>query len=193
VSYFSETIAAYLKGRVVRMARLVEFDFATTPLRLWNGAGRLRTNDDREWFGTGQLGAIDGTQEALNNEAVQMRSTISGVPAEIMALVKDVNESEYAGRIETVSVQFFDEKNKTLDAPYQIAAAFMDGLEVERKRDGKGNSIRTITVTAEGIFAGRGLVPNAYYDDACQQARFPGDLGCSFVADGSVKSIKIPW
>lgn len=197
--YFPNTIRAMLKGRTVRMAHMVELDFDTTsgfaPAYLWNGSRDI-VSGGKTWVGMRQLGSITGLDETVNGVATEIKAGLSGVDAALMQLAVSENKAHYVGRLLRVWLQFFDadfQMPAPLDEPYARAAGLMDGMEVSRQQRDDGATVRTVSVTASNIFAGRRQSPYGYWTDRDQKARHPGDRGLEFVTQLQSAEIPIPW
>lgn len=185
-------IQTLLEGRTVRVAHLVEFGFCTQVRRLWNGSYTLTTGG-HEWFGIRKLGSIDGLDDEGVLQASQLKFTVSGVDARFLSLAIAEDRSEYIGRMVFVFMQFFDEDWQKLDGPQARAAGIIDGLQVTRSPIKDGGWQRTVTITAENIFYGRGLPPAGYFTNRDQQIRHPGDRGLEFIPEIQETVIKVPW
>lgn len=192
---FPETIRARLGGGVVKAAYLVEFDFTSQPMRLWRGNWPLVTNDGREWLGLGQLGSVSGVTQAVNGTAPQASFTLSGIDAEILQLARAEFAAEVRMRMARVYLQFFgveDEADpgneRCLDNPYALAGFRMLRPTFETNRQ---TGARSVTITAEQIFALRTRPRHAMYTDRDQQARFAGDRGFEFV--GGLTDKVVAW
>lgn len=192
MSFFPETIAAYLGGTKVQVATPVMFDFATDQVRLWTGGGTLFTNDGEAWFATGSFGDMDGIEQAINGEAPQATFTLSGIDAQILHMARDEFSSEAKGRLVRVYVQFFGqddpadpENQRPLDLPFPIWAGRMlqPSFQIDAGDD-KAPATRSVTISAESLFSLRSRPRWAMYTDADQRHRFPaaGDRGFEFVA-----------
>lgn len=182
---FSGTQAAMLAGNQVMIARLVEIDALSAPVRLWDGVGTLATLDAKTWSGMGELLDLGNLPAPLGLSAERVQMKLSGVPAELRALAA-ASDSEIQGRDVTVYVQFLDEAATPLDPPVVLVSYVMERLRTSA--DAAGN--RTITLEAEGLFARRRRAPNGTLTDRDQQARFPGDRGLErvpLVVDRTVK------
>jgi hypothetical protein len=188
---FSAAIEAQISGRAIRKARLVWFDFLSKPLGLWNGFGRLRTGDGREWLGLGGLGQVSGIVQAINGAAPELLFTVSGVDATFAALVKGSSE-EFYNRAATVFSQFMDEDWQCLDLPYAVAWGQMKGMRASRSEDGESGFVRTVSVSAETPFASKRRAQFSYVTDRDQQKRHPGDLMMSRTAGIDAKPYKWP-
>jgi hypothetical protein len=166
--YFPDTIGAVLAGKVVRLDLLVRFDFASGPMRLWQGFGTLRTNDSNTWQGIGQLGQISDLESAIGGTAPQARFTLSGVDPTILANALDAQE--IYGRDCDVYMQFFDDSFNCLDNPYVVWAGLMDTVRITQSVD-----TCQVELSAETIFARRAKPPLGMLSDREQQSFFPGD------------------
>ncbi|MEP9402031.1 hypothetical protein [Sphingomonas sp. VNH70] len=195
MSLFPETIARALAGGHVQAANLVRFDFTSETMRLWRDPGLLRTNDGAIWRGIGQFGSMSGIEQAVNGEAPEASFTLSGIDADIMRLARDEFEAEVRGRMVRVYVQFFGvddpddpDNQRVLDMPYPIWGARM--LQPTFAMDRESGE-RSVTITAESLFALRSRPRHAMYTDRDQQHRFEGDRGFEFV--GGLVNKVLAW
>lgn len=191
MSLFPETIKAALGGRTVRASFLVFFDFATTPMRIWTGSGRI-TAGGSDWFGLGQLGSISGLEQAVNGEAPETTFVLSGINSEIMSLARYEWADEAKDRLAKVLIQFHNKEDdrplELFDAPYAIWAGRMQVPRFELQ----GPITRRITVSAESLFSLRSRPSFSQYTDADQKSRFAGDRGFEFVPGLTNKTVTWP-
>ena len=196
MGHFPDTIAAVLQGRRVNFAYLVEFQFDPEPAYFFSGTGRL-TAGGQTWIGLANLGTIEGIEEALNGESAQMQLTLSGayLSSKLVQLALSEDPAQYIKKLVRIWLQFFNDDWSLLDAPYALAAGLMDGLIVSREEGENGQTIRSVPVTADNIFYGRRIAPNAYYTDSDQRARYPDDpaTGLEFIPELQNKTIPVPW
>lgn len=199
MSLFPETIKVKLGGGIVEAAFLVLFDFASSPMRVWNGPGVLDTNDGNAWSGLGEIGSVTGVEQAVAGTAPEMTFTVSGIDPEIARIAMQDFASEARHRMARVYVQFFGtedpedvDNQRCLDNPYVIRTGRMMKPSVVFNR-GEDDEPETaaVTVTAESRFTKRSRPRHSTYTDADQQARFPGDLGFQFVP--SLLNKTVPW
>ena len=180
MSIFPQTIEASLGGRAVRASFLVLLDFATTPMRLWTGAGKLPSGG-HDWMGLGEIGSISGLEQAVNGEAPETTLILSGVNSEVVRLARDEFNDEARDRLVTVLIQFHnfedDRPLELFDEPYAVWSGRMQNARFEFE----GPATRRITITAESLFSLRSRPVFSQYTDADQQARFSGDRGFEFV------------
>lgn len=194
--YFPETIQAYLSGRKVNMVPLALFDFRDGEVAVWTGPYPL-TVGGREWTGLGAIVSVDGLNQAATLESSEMTFILSGVDLSILAVATSADRANYVSRLVTVFIQFFDEDWQPLDSPYALKAGLMDDMRITRSQsvgeDGSVVVVRTITLTAQNLFYGRGIAPYSLYTDRDQQLRFPGDKGMQFIPELQDKDIPAPW
>jgi hypothetical protein len=170
--YFPDTIAAILAGRTVRCDFLVFLDFATTPMRVWIGHGRLHTNDGNDWQGLGQLARIGDLESSIGGTSPQATFSLSGVDPNILAAALNAQD-EINNRNVDVLIQFFGDNLQPLDNPYVVWAGIMDTVRIRQS----GSDSCTVEMSAETIFARRALAPLGNLTDREQQQFFPGDTG----------------
>lgn len=187
MGFFPNTIAAAVAGAVVRCDLLVFLDFATTPMRLWQGFGTLRTNDGHDWQGIGQLGQVGDLESAIGGVAPQVTFGLSGVDSGLIADTLSAS-SEVYGRDVTVYLQFFDDNFQCLDNPYAVWAGTMDRMKVKQS----GPATCAIELSAETLFARRALPPLGNLSHLDQQRLFPGDGGLVDVSQMVTKSVQWP-
>lgn len=176
MGYFPDTVAAKLSGAAVRLARLVELDFADQAGRYWEGGfGSLVTADGKTWLGTGELGSISDIPSALGGTAPQVTLTMSGVSPPLISEMLAA-ENNVKGRSATIYMQFFDENWAPLDAPYAVFLGLMDVMSVKMSAVSA-----TVSLTLESLFTKRGMPPWGWLSAISQQALYPGDNGLNEV------------
>ncbi|MBP2459581.1 MULTISPECIES: hypothetical protein [unclassified Rhizobium] len=170
---FPEAIKAHLAGRVVRKARLLELNFVSEPMGLWNGFGKLVTKDNKVWLGVGGLGKISGVASTIGGKAPELVFTLSGVDETFAAKAKG-EATEYFDRAAVVYDQFFDEEWGLLDAPYAVSFGLMRKFTSTREAREDG-FVRTVSISAESPFAAKKRAKFAYLTPQDQRNRHAGD------------------
>lgn len=188
---FPEAVAAQLAGHTVRRATLVWFEFASGPIGLHNGFGKLQTKDGREWFGLGGIGSVEGLEQAINGVSPELRLTVSGVDDAFMSRAKG-EAADYFRRPVMVFSQFYRPDWSLLDSPFAIAWAQMYSLVYSREPLDDGGWTRSVAITAETPFSGRRRPRNAFLTDRDQQARHPGDRFAERTPGIESKTVKFP-
>lgn len=191
MSYFPNTIAAVLSGNGVKAAFLVEFQFVSGTMGVWNGNGEM-SSGGRTFKGLRSLGQIDGLEQAVNGNAPQATFTLSGVDSTALA-EEQGDPFDYVNRPVVVYLQFFNDDWTTLDSPYAIWGGTMQTFQETYAWDESAKGwISSIGVTAESWFVGRGRPSYSYYSDRDQQGRFAGDLALQYMAPMQNYTVRWP-
>ena len=187
---FDPIIEAQISGRVAYADVLVEFWFDSGIVRVWNGFGSLKTNDDRLWLGTASHASVEGISQAVNGAAPTQTFTLSGVDSSFASLVTADQEEYYRLPVRTF-MQFFDMDWQCIGSPIALDMRQMDVVTLSRSEDEDGWTY-AITITAETAFITRSRPPNGYWTDRDQQTRFPDDLGLVRMAGIDGRIIRFP-
>lgn len=170
---FPETIKAHLAGRTVRKARLLEMDFVSAKMGLWNGFGLLDTKDGKVWNGLKGFGRISGIASTMGGKAPELIFTLSGVDDEFAAKAKG-EATEYFNRGAIVYDQFFDDEWGLLDVPFAVSFGLMRKLTSTREAS-DGGFVRTVSISAESPFSAKKRAKFAYLTPQDQRNRHAGD------------------
>ena len=198
MSAFSATIEAYLSGRKVNMRPLALFDFRDGEEAWWGGEYDL-VSGGKTWKGLSRWVNVEGLDQANTLDSSAMTFSLSGVEATVLAIATSSDRANYVNRLVTVYMQFFDEDWQTLDAPWALKAGLMDDMQISRsqaeKDDGSVTWTRSLRLTAQNIFFGRGVAPYSLWTDRDQQKRYPGqgDKGLQFLPVLQDTDIPVPW
>jgi hypothetical protein len=192
---FSAAIKAKLANRKVRVAYLIKMEFVSKTVFLWSGFGDLFTGG-QTWRGAGDLIQVSNLEQPAAAEASPATFTLSGASSELVTLAL-AETDEYPNRPITVYFQFFQGNEpgeaewQTLDEPYAIWSGLMDTMTIKRS-EGEDGPVRSIALTAEGLFQDRSRPAYGAWSNSDQQARYLGDLGCSRVSRLVNKTVKWP-
>lgn len=180
MSFLSSEAAAALVGSTVRMATLVELQFASATSRLWNGSGRISVAS-HTWEGIGGLGSIDGLEQGRQAASSKVTMRLSGVSAEVLASAL-ASTTEIQGRLAYVWLQLFDDDWQVIGSRIPIFWGVMQRLGISREAasDLSGGS-RICELEVENGFYGRARPAAGRYTDTDQQSRHAGDRFCRFV------------
>lgn len=182
----SETIAAQMANRVVRLSVLIHLDFLSGPVRCWPGTGDI-TSGGHVWRGLPfELVTITPGTPSVDGAAESMSVAVSGVSPLFVARAL-AEEGDAIGRRIQMYLQFFDADWQVLDGPISIRRGRMTGFS----GSDSGPKTRTLAINAEGLFTARGRPPATYLSDLTQQQRYPGDRGCEFLP--SLQSKEVVW
>lgn len=189
MSFFSPEEAAALAATTVRVATLVDLLFEGDPAFIWNGFGTrqfLSPVPDvglQSYIGAGDLGSIDGLEEARAPVSQQVTFTLTaveGTPADLLGKVLDATDI-VQGKLCVVSMQLFDDDWIVIGNPLPIYFGIMQPPRVTRQAaTAETGAVRTMSLTTENLFFGRARPRAGRYTDREQQTRFPGDKFCEF-------------
>jgi hypothetical protein len=189
LAFFTPDEAAALARGTVRVGTLVDFEFGGVPpdggpVYLWNGFG-TRVFAGKTYWGAGDLGAIDGLEEARNPVSHQVTFSLSGVPdspADLLAKALEATDI-VQGRLAIVSLQLFDGAWQPSFGPIPIYFGIMQPprVELQPATETQGAQ-RTLSLPTENLFFGRGRPAAGRYTDREQQMRFPGDRFLEYTA-----------
>lgn len=197
--FFTPEEAAALSQTVVRLATLVDLEFGGTPpdggpVYIWNGFG-TRVFGGKTYWGAGDLGTIEGLEEARNPVSHQVTFTLSGVPdspADILAKALEAADI-VQGRLAVVSLQLFDGAWQAVGSAIPIYFGVMMPPRVTREAATElAGARRTLVLPTENLFFGRGRPAAGRYTDREQQTRYPGDLFCQYVSQLVSQTINWP-
>jgi len=167
---------------VVRPALLVGLDFASGPLRLWSGIGKL-TWAGNDYLGAGQLLAVAPATETQGLSAEGATLALSGIPAELLSIAL---AEAYQGRSAKVWLAAFDLSGALVADPYLIFDGRMDVMTID-----EAGETSTISVTAESRLIDLERPRERRYTDEDQRIEYPDDAGCEFVA--GLADAEITW
>lgn len=191
MSLFPETIKQSLAGNSVRISYLVLLGFESESIRVWTGFGRVESGGE-VWSGLGELGSIEGLEQAINGQAPETSLVLSGVDSAIVIKARDEWETEGRGKNARVYLQFHndadDQPLELFDEPFVIWTGTMRTARFEIQSDG----LRRITVGCESLFALRGRPNFSMYTNSDQNSRFNGDRAFEFVNSLLNKVVKWP-
>lgn len=136
------------------------------------------------YTGVGQIGGIGTITEDSELGRSPITLTMSGLPTDLLSLL--FNE-QYQGRLATVLLGYLDTagSGQLLADPTIVYRGLMDSPVFQQ------DSSLAIALNVENRFAKWDTPLMRRYNNADQQARFPGDKGLEFVAQTT--DIQIAW
>lgn len=147
----------------------LEFDSGTT--RVTNNAYDVQW-DGYTWTGLGTLGAVEAVKEGAGLEANGLALRLSGIPTAMLAIALD---EQYQGRSATIWAAPLDSEHRIIADPVVVFKGRMDTMPIGMGKTGE------ITLNLESRLADWERPRVRRYNDADQQAEYPGDLGLQFV------------
>lgn len=176
----TSAMQAVATAEVVRPIVLVQCDFDSGALNLWNGIGNL-TVGSTAYVGAGTLLEIGKVSESADLSANGMNVKLSGVTEPLVSKARD---EKYQGRELKVLLGAMDSTNSVISNPVIIFSGFMDTMTIQDTAD-----TATITVTVENrlIEFQRNRIRRYTAED--QKIDYPTDKGLEFVAEIAEKEI----
>jgi len=167
-------------AEVVRPIVLVQCDFDSGALNLWNGIGDL-TVSSVTYVGAGTLLNISSMKESADLAANGMTVTLSGVTEPLISKARD---ESYQGRELIIKLGAMDASNSVISSPVTIFSGFMDTMVIQ---DGAETATISVSVENRLIEFQRSRVRRYTAED--QKIDYPDDKGLEFVAEISEKEI----
>lgn len=167
-------------SEVVRPIVLVQCDFDSGALNLWNGIGNL-TVSSVDYVGAGTLLNISTMKESADLAANGMSVTLSGVTEPLISKARD---EDYQGRELKILLGAMDSSNSVIANPVIIFSGFMDTMTIQ---DGAETATISVTVENRLIEFQRSRIRRYTAED--QKIDYPTDKGLEFVAEIAEKEI----
>jgi hypothetical protein len=167
-------------AEVVRPIVLVQCDFDSGALNLWNGIGDL-TVSGTTYVGGGTLLSISSMKESADLAANGMTVTLSGV---MEPLISKARDEPYQGRELVIRLGAMDASNSVISTPVIIFSGFMDTMVIQ---DGAETATISVSVENRLIEFQRSRIRRYTAED--QKIDYPDDKGLEFVAEISEKEI----
>jgi len=167
----SAALQTAIAAETVRPAMLVYLDLPSGAVRV-NSTIYSIDYDGNTYTGVGDLGRVGTVQEATDFSSPSLDLILSGLNA---SLISAAYTDRYQGRDVFVYLAFLDGDHALVDA-FELFAGRIDYMQVQADE-----STVTITVRCENELVDWERPKIARYNDADQQARYPGDLGLEYV------------
>lgn len=176
----SSAMQTVATSEVVRPIVLVQCDFDSGALNLWNGIGNL-TVSSVDYVGAGTLLNISTMKESADLAANGMNVTLSGITSPLITKARD---EDYQGRELKILLGAMDSSNSVISSPVIIFSGFMDTMTIQDAAE-----TATISVTVENrlIEFQRSRIRRYTAED--QKIDYPTDKGLEFVAEIAEKEI----
>lgn len=194
MAFFTEEQVAILSKNSVRVDFLVEFNFQSETVRVWNGVYKLTTGG-YQWVPMHGFMKIDGIGQPGSPQSQSVNFSLSGLPnqsPDLLSLaLKETPEANQ--QLVKIYLQLFDEDWQPVGVPITMWWGFMQPPRVQF--DGGSElegGTQSITMAAENAFFNRSRPPYGRYTDRDQQKRSPGDKFYQFTSDLLFKTFLYP-
>ncbi len=172
-------VDAALQASNVKPVGFVQLNLDSGTLRLTTHAHDLTWNGFT-WYGAGRVGRIEPIMEGADLQMYGVKMTLSGLP---VAMISIALQEHVQGRKLYIWNGFFDANNALLADPIGPFGFRIDTLS------GAIGGENALTLTAESPMADWERPRIRRYNDADQQAEYPGDLGFQFVEQMQEKEL----
>jgi len=186
--YALATIAAQ-QASTVRLAFGATFYFESETRRLLYGAGTRRDPQGNLWEGVNRLIGIEGLAVGIGRRKQQLKLNVSGLDERAM-LAAQGQAKETRGRKLEITEHYFKTAPNTPDdwqytePPVVVATYIMDKMTPTwNGPSGDRGPTVAIEIICEPRTASRWRAPNHRLDHRAHTARYPTDMGLSFVGD----------
>lgn len=179
---FPELIDAQLRGATVRLSPLIDFDFRSGPLSIWQGFGELVIGSTT-YKGMGELGSVSAASAGPGQVVEELTLSLSGSPRLLDRYIEDSEET--SGREMQAKFCFFDIRKEdesgvavdwsVLDEPFEWFWGIMGPLIIDNPPVKIGEQrTRTLTVRAANAFINRRKPPMGFWSHRDQTGRGDG-------------------
>lgn len=183
MGYLPESVKAQLSGQLVVASLFILLDFASEPVRLWQGDINI-VREGHTWSSLAHASAqIDGITASIDGAATPLTITLSGVDTRFTRLAAaETAAGETEGREIRVWFGVFaaDQPAGRLvptDRLMHVGRWIMQRPEFAAD----GPKGRTVTIQAENRWVVKSRAMLGKLTDVDQQRRFPGDLGLQWI------------
>lgn len=173
-------VTAAVTSDLVRLCRLFYADFESGPIYLHDGVGTI-TWDGNDYGGVGTYGGISGTEEDSEQSASQVTFTLSGIDPSMISIALG---EHYQGRDIISYLGYMNADGQLILDPIIEFKGKMDNMNITI-----GNTA-TIELRAVDERADWDRPRVGRWNNADQQARYPGDKGLEFAEETNNKEIR---
>jgi hypothetical protein len=165
---------------VIHPVLLAKLEFDSGDVLAHSRLGPLTFGGDT-YSGVGQFGGVTPAEESSDLSRTTLNLTLSNIPGDMGAIALG---EHYQGRTATLYLGYIDPDTQQLAGdPVILYRGRMDTMDVEQ-----GDTF-TVTVGIESRFAAWDKPAVRRYNNADQQARYPGDRGMEFAEQSAEKQV----
>lgn len=173
-------VQSIVDSKEVQPFLLMEGEFISGTVRVWSGYGDLSWNS-QTWVGTGTLLQVSSVEETSDGSANGVTVTMSGIPSTMISLaLSDVKQSGLG----KVWLGFLDDG--VVSDPVLLFEGYLDVPSINDNAE-----TSTLVIAYESRLIDLKRPRETRYTNEEQQAMYPGDLGCEYVA--GLQDISIEW
>jgi hypothetical protein len=169
------------QAAVIAPVGFVKLEFDSGPVCFHTHLGPITWGGDT-YTGAGDLGTIAPVEEDTELARSTLNLTLSGLNAAIVSIAL---AEHYQGRPASLYLGYLDPATMQLvDTPTLLYKGRMDTASITRN-----NGEVSVTLSVESRFAAWDRPRVRRYNNADQQARYPGDRGLEFVEQATERRI----
>lgn len=182
-------VEAELEASQLTPIGLVELDFASGFLRLWNGIGNFSWNGVT-WTGVGTLGQIGPMEETSELRAVGIQLTLSGIPIQTfgsptLSITQIALAETWQNRPVVIYYGVLNSQGVLIGTPFQIFGGKMDQMSIME------GETATITLSCESDLIDLERTRVRRYTPEDQRAEYSTDAG--FDAVTTLQDAEVKW
>jgi hypothetical protein len=183
-------MAAY-NDIALRHAFLVQFNFASGTMYVWNGFRPLPIGDII-WQPVGPNGVVEQIEDVISDNVAPIVLKISGVDEQLLAKAL-AETNEVKNQLATIYDIFLDENWQPIGDPATYAVVRMDTLKITRKRVSDDSWECSIAISCENYLTNGPCPPYGRYTSADQWARLGNNNDLYFNYMPLLQNQRIRW
>lgn len=185
--------ADLVSANPLRHAWFVLFDFASGPMRVWNGFRNIEIGGF-VWSPVGPQATIDQIEDPVADTVPSIVMRVSGVDATLLADAL-AGATEIQGRLAFIFDCFFDASWQPITTLESYSLVRMDTIKIKREQSGDADKHweQTIELTCENFLTQGPYPPYGRYTTADQVNRFPGVTDLYFEYMPANQNRRLRW
>lgn len=176
----TSAMSAALTSANVIPILMVALDFSSGRMPVHTGVGSFEFSG-MTFVGVGSLGSISSIEEGSELQAYGVEMKLRGIPNNVVSIALGEN---YQGRDVWIWAATLNTDHSLIGDPEIVFSGRMDNMQIQL-----GPTTAEVEVTAENRLIDWDRPRSRRYNDADQQAEFPGDLGCQYMEQMVNKTI----
>lgn len=150
---------------------LVEFQFPSKTVRLWDGSGPFVCRDGYLWQGLVITDGLDVVESAINGEAASLNIGVSGVATDIANIAYlETDAGDVIGSTVRLLIQECDDEDQPTGDKIVRFTGVVDNIVFEDSARGDA-ALSAVTISCRNRFTLRNIVSGSVLSDTDQRAR----------------------
>lgn len=156
---------------VIRPILLIDSNFTSGHLRMFSGTGTMVYNGET-YYGFGKLGRISPIEEGVELSASGVNVSLSGLPGDVISTALG---EHYQGRSAIIYIALLDPDYVVIGQPVILFQGRLDNMQITLGETAE------VSLNVENPLRDWERPRERRYNNADQQAVYPGDKGLEFV------------